>query len=63
LAEPLLFSMSCDPESGEEWLEVVVTARGTVARIRDAYREFTSRWSLSTPLSVQEQVRLVLLAE
>jgi hypothetical protein len=63
LAEPLTVSMSCDPESGEEWLEVTVTARGSVTNVREAYRELTRRWSALTPLSVQEQLRLVLLAE
>ena len=63
LAEPPAFSTACDPESGEEWLEVSATARGSVREIRDAYHGFTSRWLASMPAVVQDRVRLILLAE
>jgi hypothetical protein len=63
LAEPQNLSLNCDPESGEEWVEATVTARGTVQQIRDAYRNFTRAWLASMPAAVQEHVRLVLLAE
>jgi hypothetical protein len=63
LAEPLSFSMGCDPDSGEQWLDVVATARGAVPEVRKAYAEFTCRWLASMPPPVQDHVRLVLLAE
>lgn len=63
LAEPLTFSLHSDPESGEKCVEVVVTARGTVSRVRECYRRFTETWIVSMPAVVQEHVRLILLAE
>ena len=63
LVEPPAFSLSCDPESGEEWLVVAATARGSVREIRDAYHGFTSRWLGSMPAVVQDHVRFILLAE
>jgi hypothetical protein len=53
-------SVETDPETGEQWLEISVAARGTVAEIAAARRQHNRQWLVAAPLRIKENVRLFL---
>ena len=60
VAAPIDLSVETDPETGEQWLEVSVAARGNVANVADARRRYNRRWHATAPGKITDNVRLFL---
>lgn len=60
VAAPLGLTIETDPETGEQWVEISVAARGNVAEVAEARRRYNRRWLASAPKAITENVRLFL---
>ncbi len=57
---PVVARLTADPESGNEWVEIAVSAKGEIAEVRQAHRLFTREWLKILPADKALMVRLAL---
>jgi hypothetical protein len=60
LDEPVVARMTTDQDTGEEWIELSVSAKGDVSRVRQAHRTYTREWLKAVPLEKGLMVRLAI---
>lgn len=58
-SEPAL-SKVVDPETGSEWIEIAVRARGSIPEVQLAHDRFTEAWLRTVPLEKALMIRLAL---
>jgi hypothetical protein len=47
-----------DPETGEQWIELRLTIKGTPAEVADAFDRYVSKWVAAVPWPQHNLVRL-----
>ena len=57
---PVLIRKVDDPESGDEWVEMRVRARGEIADVGKAHDEYTRRWLELVPANKALMIRLAI---
>jgi hypothetical protein len=57
---PVVAQLTADPESGNEWVEIAVSAKGEIPEVREAHRCFTREWLKILPADKALMVRLAL---
>ena len=60
LNQPAVARMTTDQDTGEEWVELAVSAKGDVPRVRKAHRTYTLEWLKAVPLEKGLMVRLAI---
>jgi len=60
IAAPLALTIETDPETGDEWVEISVAARGSIVEVAEARRQYNRRWLASAPKKITDNVRLFL---
>src|SRR5260221_9128400 len=46
-----------DPETGEQWIELRLTMKGTPAEVADAFDCYVSKWVAAVPLPHHKMIR------